>query len=233
MSSRFSRIEEQRTKKRLTLVILSTIIILVALITLGIPLLVRVSAFLGNSAGTTSIDDKTPPFAPRLSPVNSATNSAQLKVEGYAEPETTLEVIRNGDKVKEILLGRDGSFLITDISLDDGVNTIHAIATDKAGNESTLSNKLVITYKKKGPKLEIFSPEDGKTFGKNDQEITVSGSTEKQSSVWINDRFVSVADDGKFEYKLRISDGENIIKIVSQDTASNQTTIERKVTYSP
>lgn len=235
-SSRVSRIEEKKTKRRLFLTLGGIIAIIVILYTVGIPLLARVSAILGSinsSQPNTANADTTAPFAPTLSPVNSSTNSAQLKLEGYAEPESTLKVMLNGEEAKKVLLGTEGSFSFDDITLDSGENTLYATATDDAGNESAISKELKIIYKKGAPKLEVTEPSDGQTFGKNQQEIVVKGKTDKGVDLRINDRFVTVKDDGTFEYSLKLGDGENTLVIVVQDLAGNQTKIERKVTYSP
>lgn len=235
-TSRLSRVEEKRTKTRLYKVMGATVLILVLLVVLGIPLLVKVSTLIGNinSQGINpDTQDKTPPFAPVLSPINSATNSAQLKIEGYAEPETTLIVKLNGEKIKEEILSLDGNFSFTGLKLDPGRNTIYATATDKSGNESAISNELIVTYKKGAPKVEITEPIEGATFGKNQQDIVVKGTTDKGNTVYINDRFVSVADDGNFSYQLKLNEGENKLKIRARDIAGNETEIERTVIYSP
>ncbi|RJR15666.1 hypothetical protein C4579_01785 [Candidatus Microgenomates bacterium] len=234
--SRFSRVEENKTKKRLFIVIVLTILIVILVFAVGIPLLVRVSALLGsiNAQGQPLVsNDTTAPYAPILSPINDTTNNAKLTIEGFAEPETTLTLMVNGDKAKETLLGKEGTFTIEDVVLQSGKNSITAVATDKAGNASAESNTLVVNYKTKGPQLEVLEPADGQSFDKDHQEITVKGTTDKDAQVWINDRFVSVTDEGTFEHKLKLSDGENVLKIVAKDSAGNEKVLEKTVTYNP
>lgn len=234
MTSRISRIEERRTKKRLVFISLGIIAVFVLVVTVGIPLIVGTSVLLGNLNGNSPLStsgDTTPPFPPVLSSVPSATNSANLKLEGYGEAQTTLFVILNGEEVKKALLPLDGTFSFNDLKLDTGENTLRAYLTDAAGNESELSDEITVTFKKTGPKLEITEPEDGKTYDKNYQEITIKGKVDPGSQVFINDRFVSVKDDGSFEHRLRLSEGENILSIIGRDTAGNETKIERKVTF--
>ena len=68
--SRISRIEERRTKKQLFFVIVGILAVIVFTTTVGIPLLVRVSVFLGNRKLAQPLSDsldKTAPFPPTLS----------------------------------------------------------------------------------------------------------------------------------------------------------------------
>ena len=234
--SRVSRIEEKRTRKQFTIVIVSIVGIILVITTIGIPLMVGASVFLGNLKSQQPLmgsSDKTPPFPPILSPVSTATNSASLKIEGYGEPESTLKIFVNEQEVKNILIGVDGNFSFNDISLISGKNEIYGISRDASGNESSSSDHLIVTYKKNAPKLEINEPSEGTTFGKNQQEITIRGLTDPRNDVRINDRFVSVKDDGSFTYNLRLNDGENTLTIIARDAAGNETKLERKVTYQP
>lgn len=235
-TSRLSRVEEKRTKTRLYKIVGTSVLILILLIALGIPLLVKVSALLGsiNSSGTNpDSTDKTPPFAPVLSSINSATNSAQLKIEGYAEAESTIILKINGDIVKEELLSLDGNFSFTDLKLETGSNTIYATAIDKAGNESAISNELTVYFKKGAPTIELLEPAENQSYGKNQQTIAISGKTDPENTIYINDRFVPVENEGNFSYQLKLNDGENKLKIVARDTAGNETELIRTVTYSP
>ncbi|HCM37726.1 MAG: hypothetical protein UV61_C0002G0279 [Candidatus Gottesmanbacteria bacterium GW2011_GWB1_43_11] len=234
--SRISRIEERRTKKQLFFVIVGILAVIVFTTTVGIPLLVRVSVFLGNRKLAQPLSDsldKTAPFPPTLSSILSATNSAEIKIEGYGEPESTLKLYLNGRDVKKVLLGGDGGFSFTDVTLTEGENNIYATLTDQSGNESSQSQELQIVYKKSAPKLEVSDPQDKQTFGKNQQEITVKGLTDPGNDIRINDRFVLVKEDGTFTYNIKLQDGENTLNIVAQDQAGNETKLERKVTYQP
>lgn len=234
-NSRLSRLEEKRTKRQLILISIGIILLIVLSITIGIPLLVRVSVLLGNLGGNTQITDSdtTPPFPPILNPILEATNSAQLKVDGYAEPESTLNLFLNDEQIEEVLVARDGAFSFSDITLKDGANAIYAVAKDQGGNLSNQSESQTIVYKKTGPKLEIESPHDGQTYGRNQDEIIVKGKTDPDASIRLNDRFVSRKDDGSFEYPLILQEGETTLTIIARDQAGNETKTELKVTYSP
>ena len=233
-TSRISRVEEQRATRRFYFIVAVIIAIIIILVAIGVPVLIRVSAFLdrGQTSSNTN-QDTTAPFAPTLSPILNATNSAQLKVDGYAEPESTLKLFLNDSEEKNVIVGTDGEFEFNDLTLKSGENQIYATATDTSGNESAPSRTLTIMFKKGALKLEVSEPSDGAEFGRNNQEITIKGKTDEGNQVWVNDRFVSVRDDGSFEHQFRLNDGDNNLHFVAQDAAGNQTTVDRKVKFNP
>lgn len=235
-NSRLSRIEEKRTKKQLFFVLGGIVLVIFISFTIGIPLLVRVSALIGtikSNQPSTDSNDNTAPYAPTLNPIADYTNNEILKLEGFAEPETTLKIFLNETELKKVLVGNDGSFSFPDLQLEIGENNIHATATDKAGNESSSSKILHITYKKGAPQLEISEPQEGQGFGKNQETITIKGKTDKGVDLRINDRFVSISDDGSFSFSLKLNEGENTITFIARDQAGNETRSERKVNYTP
>lgn len=236
MPSRLSRLEEKRTKKQLYTVSIGIVVLIIVLISIGIPLIIRVSVFLGNlksSQPAKDSGDQTPPLAPILASILEATNSATIKIEGYAEPESNLKLYLNGSEVESVLVGIDGDFGFTDVILRLGDNTFYTIATDQAGNESPESEKQTIVYKKTGPQLEVIEPQPDQEFGKNFETIQVKGKTDVGVQVRINDRFVTVSDDGSFSFNLKLTQGENQITVKAFDTAGNQTEKQLKVTYKP
>ena len=81
--------------------------------------------------------------------------------------------------------------------------------------------------------MEVTEPQDGQSFDKNHQEISISGKTDAGNNVWVNGRFVVVKDDGSFTMKLRLNDGENLLTISSKDPAGNETKVEKKVIFAP
>jgi bacillopeptidase F len=237
MDSRFSRLarfEEKRAYQRLFLSILATITIILMVIFLGIPALVKFSIFIGGiKGGPETTQDTTKPFPPILESPGEATNSATITISGYAEPESTLEVFLNARSFKKILVGGDGQFSIASIILTEGENKITGKATDQAGNTSTESQAVTITYKKTQPKLELSKPADNENFNGDNKEAEVSGLTDPGNNLTVSGRFVRVRPDGSFSYSYPLVTGENLLKIVATDIAGNQTTVERKVNYSP
>lgn len=237
--SRLARFEEKKAYRRLFLSILGTAVIILSLIFLGIPALVKFSLLISNlrTGGQATLDstyvDTTPPFSPRLEAPSTATNTAQIAISGFAEPEATLEIFLNGESFKKILIGNDGQFSLPEVPLNEGENKITATAKDAAGNISQPTEPLIIFYKRTPPALEISEPQEGENFSGEKKEAKISGLTESGISLSINGRLVMVKSDGSFSYILPLTPGENLIRIVATDIAGNQTIIERKVTYSP
>ncbi|MFH0863684.1 MAG: Ig-like domain-containing protein [Candidatus Gottesmanbacteria bacterium] len=234
-SSRLNRFEEKNAYRRLFFTIFITITIIFLAIFLGIPGLMRLSIFIGNlkSNGEVTVQDTTAPYPPRLEASYTATNSANVTISGYAKSGTTIEVFLNGKTLKAFLIGSDGQFIIPNVTLREGENKITARSKDTLGNTSQPSNPLKVLYKNKPPEVKISEPEDGQNFNDENKSVKVSGQTEIGSTIYINGRLVILQSDGSFSFSLPLNEGENILKIEVTDIAGNQTTIEKKVTYSP
>lgn len=231
-SSRLGRKKIKQAYSKILLATFLTIALITGVICLGIPFLIKLSGFLGNRSSPESITDTTPPFPPRLEPVSEATNSAELTVKGFSEPNSLVEIFINGESYQKVSVTNEGIFEVS-IDLNDGENRILAQATDNAKNVSQPSTTLFINYQKKEPKLEISEPENN-IIVKNDKRIiNIEGITNVDNSVNINGRYVIVDQEGAFSYPYTLNDGENIIKIQAFDSAGNQKTVERKITYSP
>jgi len=234
-SSRLGRKKIKQAYFKIFSAITFSILLILAVIYLGIPGLVKLSGFLGNfrsSFEPVPTSDTTPPFPPRLEPISEATNSAEITVKGFSEPDSTVELFLNGETYKRVLASKDGGFEAK-IILQEGENRLLAQVTDNANNVSQPSQTLFITYRKSGPKLEISEPKDNANFRGGDRTINIQGFSDSETTVTINDRYVILNQDGSFSYPYSLSDGENLIKIIATDLAGNETIVERKVNYSP
>jgi len=234
--SRLIRKEEARNLRQALFFGFLTIILGLALVFLGIPALIRMAIFLGNlrsSSLPVESQDILPPAPPRLKPIPEATNSAQITIQGFAEPGSTVEIFLDGFSTKKVVSENDGTFTASDINLSLGKNDFWATATDQAGNTSQKSGQLTIFYDQTPPKLEIKEPASETTFSAEENKITIRGKTEEKATVTINDRIVIVDSEGNFEYPFLLSEGENLIQIIATDPAGNETQKEIKVTYTP
>lgn len=235
--SRLSRFEEKKAYRRFALNILGMICLLFLVIFLGIPGLIKfssvISGFKNQDSSQQQQKDTVTPFAPHLEASYTATNSANITVQGFAEAGTTLELFVNGETFKKMLLPGNGQFTVYNINLQEGENKITATAKDSSNNTSSPSDPLIITYKKTGPKLIVEKPNDGDKINGEKTETTVSGQVEENSTLTINGRLVMIKDDNTFIYLLPLTEGDNQIEIIATDIAGNQTKIDRKITYSP
>lgn len=234
--SRLARKEEIRSLRRIVLFSLATILLLVGLFSLGIPALIGISSFLASLRSTNepiTTTDTTPPFPPRLEPLQEATNSSKITIPGTGESSATIELFVNGVSSGKTVVDKNGVFEFSEIALEEGTNTFSAAATDQAGNTSQMSIHRTIAFVKNPPKIELTDPPDGVKITGEEKTVRVSGKTESVVALTINDRVVILNNDGSFSFQISLSDGENRIKVEGVDIAGNKTSVERTVTYSP
>ncbi len=75
------------------------------------------------------------------------------------------------------------------------------------------------------PPLEVFTPSDNQVS----QNITVSGKTDPNAIVYVNDSPVALTGDGKFTKHITLFSGKNIIRIIAQNRFGKKTVLERVV----
>lgn len=232
--SNYSRLYQRRQKKGLhqaLIYLFLSLVLILFLFFLGIPLLIKLAIFLGNFKNSSILnesDDILPPAPPALSSSFIATNSAVINLQGFAENGSSVEVFLNGLAEKKTLTEANGEFILGNIALEEGNNEIYAIATDKAGNPSQKSNLLNIVFDKTPPKLTVLQPQSEQIFYYPQKSLEVKGETDA-NSLMINDRLITIDTQGKFSLIYTLQEGENLIKLVASDMASNQTSQELKV----
>lgn len=204
------------------------------LLIFGLKLLVSFSLFIdkirGNSPQVQTQNNILLP--PTLDPLPNATNSATLIITGSGQAGLTLILYKNETEVKQLVIPTPGTFSISTLSLDEGENTISAKVKNDKGAISDLSNVVRVTIRRNPPDIDVSSPQNGATVHGEKKAVTVTGKVKEDTTVTINGRFVVVQNDGSFAYDFPLNDGDNILKITATDVAGNQTSIERKVTYS-
>lgn len=233
-NSRMARVEEKNNMRKVTLLAAGGIVVIVAMITLGIPALVRMVAFIGERKGG-SVNDKNdliPPAPPSIYSPWSATNSAVQKITGQAEPGSQVVLTVNSRTLGSKKTEDDGTFTFEDVTLSDGKNALIAVAVDNAGNKSQPSAEVDMTYSKKEPKLNVDTPTDKQTFSGN-PSIDIKGQVDPDSRLTVNDRVVIVGTDGNFATKWNLPAGDTKLVFVTSDLAGNQTRKELTVTFNP
>ena len=117
------------------------------------------------------------------------------------------------------------------MNLQTGNNIFSAAAVDSYGNISQQTSDNTIVYNTKPPSLNINSPSDGSGFfGSTQAQVTIQGTTDSGSGITINDRIVSVDDNGNFSYSTTLNSGSNQFKIIATDQAGNTTETEADFT---
>ena len=232
--SRLAQTEERKNKRKAVIYIIFAILVLLLLVTLGIPLMVKMTSIISDirqSDQPIEQDDTTPPAPPRLDPLPEATNDERIEIKGTSEPGSTAILILNNEKI-ETIVNDKGEFNYT-FNLDNGENTIIAQSKDREGNVSAETDEYAVVYDNEPPEVEIKSPGEGERFfGLKERQIIIEGSTEQNVNITINDKFVAVDSDGTFAFATTLKEGDNEFKIKVTDNAGNTTETGLKVNYS-
>lgn len=232
-NSRLSKRLEKQTKRKLWLTVIGIVLMFIFIVKFGVPIIINFSLFIAkinNKPDTTQASNATSFIAtPNLDPLFTATNSAQITVSGNASAGQKISLYVNNTLSDEMNSNNDGSFKFANVTLQSGDNTIKVKAT-QGNKDSDFTNDVTVTYKSSAPKLDIDNLRDGQTFSKDDNPVTVSGKTDPDAKVTVNDLW-AINNNGNFSYPLQLQNGDNQIKIIATDAAGNKTEKDMKVTY--
>lgn len=229
--SRLSTRRENQTKKSFLISLLGIIAIIFVFVKFGIPLLVNVTLFIsGAQKNVETQKDKNQFLSPPvLDSLPQATNSARINITGTDEKDRTINLYVNGDIIDKTETDDDGNFSFERVRLSKGENKIK-VKTTKDKSESAFSPENSVFFIDTPPSLTIDSPQDDKTFSKDENPITISGKTDPGVKITINDLWAIVRDDGAFTYTFSLKSGENQLKISATDIAGNKTEVVKKAT---
>ncbi len=236
-NTRLARTSERQNKRQAIIFAASTIFVIIVLLQFG-PLLINVFGNAvytlrgGDNSDNSQITGNTLLQPPTLLDIPLATQSAKISFSGVAPSnEGIIEIYLNDELEEEIELDNKSSFNV-EISVKKGKNSVKAryILDTKT---SPFSEDIFITYTTEKPKLDIATPSDGQTFTKADKNINVTGNTDPEAIVTINNFRAIVESDGSFSYLLQLNDGENQIQVVSTNQAGAVEQKNIKVIYQP
>lgn len=234
--SRLSRRSIKQSKKQLYGSLIGIVVVIFVGLNFG-PYLIgilggTIDAITGKSRQTTNIIADAQLEPPALDPIPQATPDETINLTGrafYADGE--VEFFLNNSKYKTVKLEGSQDFEINNVKLSIGEN-IFSLRMVRNNKKSEFSKDYKISYIKDAPKLEISFPQDGASFDRTSQEITIKGVTSPETSVKINEFIAIVDSEGNFSYFLRLSPGENKIKITAENAAKKTITKEITVSYS-
>ena len=232
---KYTNYEQKKNTRSAILYIGLTIAALAILYFLGIPALGKLAALVSGLKGKNNIatsSDTTPPPPPKFKYFAENTNQKSVTLSGNTEAGATVKLTFNGEE-QEVLADNNGQFSFT-LSLGNGINTFAAMATDQAGNQSQKTDDYQITFDNQAPDLSITSPDDNSSFyGSGQRQVTIQGETEVDAQVTINDRFITVDEDGKFQYTTTLNEGANTFSVKAKDQAENTTEKSITLNFSP
>lgn len=226
-------------KSRRNLIITSLLIIFLLYATINwiLPGFVNILGTINNIIKQPSKINKTDQLNSTLAPPvltipYEATNSPDIDIGGYSNPNSKVKIFVDEKEVKTADVLDDGSFLAKEIALSPGTNNIFSKSVDEENRESLPSKTYQIIMDLEKPPLSISEPEDNKTIS-GDRKLKISGKTEPNAQIFINDSQIIVGKDGNFSKEVELSDGDNIFNIKSIDHASNFEEVSRKVIFQP
>ncbi|KKU89012.1 MAG: hypothetical protein UY18_C0005G0007 [Microgenomates group bacterium GW2011_GWF2_47_9] len=233
--SRLKRIKSKRAGTQAIVYIVLSGLILVAMVTWGIPAAARLAGLMitsDNGVGGVAELSPTPPI---LSDVPEATNSAHVDVSGFAQPGVEVALVVNGSEHKKILTDDAGVFHFDAIPVQEGENTVHAYAISSRGKESDLSKAYTILVDNEAPEIELDSPKDADVYRGESQRIAnfVGKVTEEGTKVYIGDRVVIVQTDGTFSLPYQMIEGDQEVKVRVVDSAGNENEVIIKIRWEP
>lgn len=169
--------------------------------------------------------------APQLDNVPTATKDPTIKITGTVSDTTgVVQIFVNGNLAKTAPIQNDGTFTASSIPLSKGDNSIKA-NYKKGGKTSDFTPVYTVSYVDSAPTLQITFPSDKQQFTRGDQEITVLGKTDPNSTVTVNGFRAIVDNSGNFSYYLKLADGDNKISIEADNAAGLSTKQDITVSY--
>jgi osmotically-inducible protein OsmY len=232
VKSRLRNHLQKKAFQNVLLTVLGIVLVIILLIMFGTKLLVSFSLLAGKLSGgdapviTKQSDSYIDP--PLLDATFEATNSAQISISGSSTAKEKINLYVNGKLVDSTTAKSDNNFTFTNITLDDGNNSLKAKVVTEDNKQSDYSNEITVLKINKEPKLEISSPSNDQKFKKEESPIKVTGQTDPNVKVTVNDFWAIVDGSGKFTYSYTLKDGDNTITVVATDLAGNKISKEVK-----
>ncbi len=230
--SRLYRKKESESKKNLFLSTVGILIVIFLLGKFGIPLLINLSFLLsGNKQSSLPVQSSSEILLPpQLSPLPTATNSANFVLSGKSQPSVVISFYLNDSLTDKIQADKNGNFSFKE-TYNKGNNKIYVKASIN-NKTSDSSEYITVLFKDSPPSFTINSPSDGQQFSKDQNEANISGTTESGVKITVNGFWAIVDQNNNFSYKLKLQNGDNVIKIEAVDIAGNKANKQITVKYS-
>lgn len=233
------RRSERKSRNRLIFTLILGIFLIYALFSWILPTIIGGASLINNfkQKPTQEVENKeTQAIAPPvLSIPYEATNTATIRIKGYAQPNLEVEIYVDDDLKSTAKAGDDGNFTSEEITLSLGTNNINGKTIGLDGSKSLSSKPIKIYFNNQKPKLDIKQPSDSQEIKGGDKKVNVSGNVDPPQDiiVTINNSRVILDQNGNFSQTIEINEGENNIMISATDSFGNNTKVTKKITYQP
>ena len=171
------------------------------------------------------------PITPYLNPIPEATKEDSITISGKAEPSTKIFLKIDSKESQDTTSDNEGVFSFTNIPVSFISQQISVVAKDTAGNTSKESHVYSVTKDITAPEFEITAPKPDEKFKSTGRNYKVTGTTEANTTVILNDQIGFVSSNGEFFVNIRLSEGKNDLKIKVTDKAGNETEKEITMEY--
>lgn len=228
--SRLARKADEQITKKTVFLGFMTVMLFLAVVIFGLPLLIKFSIFLGETRKIKDVVTQKvlPPQAPRVILSYEATNTAKINMSGVAEPNVKVRLLKSDVNINEAQVSAEGDFVFENVALDKGENVFNLMAESEKGGNSDLSKPIKVIYDDSSPTITMENPkEESLTVDSTDFDVT--GKTEKGISVTINSNVAMVDDEGVFKLKVQLNAGDNDIEIIARSLAGNETRKKIKI----
>jgi hypothetical protein len=233
--SRLSRVRRKRESRRAVVYIVLAIVIMLGLVTWGVPAMARLAGALFTSdSGVTGMEELSP-TPPVFSDVPEATSSAKVTIGGFAQPGVEVVLVMDGSEEGRVLTNDAGVFEFDSIAITEGENKVVAYTVSARGKESEQSRSYTIRVDRTAPVLTLSSPEDGRVFrGQSERIAEFQGLVSEDGvRVYVGERVAIVSNDNTFELSYQLQEGDQDIEIKAVDKAGNESASRVKLRWEP
>ena len=139
-------------------------------------------------------------------------NTPEITIDGSTEPNATI-ILNN------LQLSNTNGAFTKKITLIEGLNFINVTAMDAAGNNATASVKVILDTK---ISLKVNGLTTGVVFVTNLTTYNVTGTTDPDASVYVNNKSITIDINGNFKTAVQLSLGMNNITVKAEDKIGNK-----------
>lgn len=218
---------QKEAYRNVLLASLGIVLVIILLIIFGTNILVSFSLLVGKLTGTEDIEQTTQSTTyiapPTLDIPVEATSSATITLSGFAQADQSIALFRDGKQIGKTTAKENNSFSFKNVRLQEGENIFKTRVQTEDKKHSEYSNEVKVSMLNKPPELSIDSPQDGQIFKKDGRPVKVTGKTNPNVKITVNDFWAIVDDEGNYSYLYTLKDGENELKVVATDNADNKT----------
>ncbi|HEX6940998.1 MAG TPA: carboxypeptidase regulatory-like domain-containing protein, partial [Longimicrobiales bacterium] len=172
----------------------------------------------------TVVRDTEPPVVSWTSPADGLiTREEAVRLQGTATDRTEVGVRVNGLP----LVVEAGGVFAGEVALVEGENVLALVATDAAGNQTSLVRQVV--RDSEPPVLEVTVPEEGAVV--EGESVAVAGTVQDRTALTltVNGQVLEVAADGTFSGTVVLAAEQTTLTFTATDAAGNVSTVVRTI----